>query len=411
MDKRFDLGLVIATSDEFDFARELIPFGESIKDGIDYFYAFRVPGTDRRGIAVVLFEMGIGAAVGATTSFLSRFDVSVLAMVGIAGALHDDLLLGDVVVASAVDEYLYAAKARPGTDKDAFELESGGNSWQLDRRMRNFVNHFRYADNGSEYRRWRAAAAARGPAIDAAASCGTALSRGEPDYFLKPIATGDVVVAAEGFSSWIRRGNRLRGAVEMEAGGVARATWADRTTDFLVVRGISDFADDRKTLLDRTVESGQAGVWRRRATQNALDLLIRLVADPDFPWREKPVPTPGVAERLRSYRSQATTMAAVSAELASLAPPAPSSSDSTAPTGVGGDGHVDPHGGNPHGMPQHGHGHPPLDEGGHVDDGSGDRDGDSYDSHGSYDSHAADGWGGTGADGGADDGSAGVGGI
>jgi tetratricopeptide (TPR) repeat protein len=72
----------------------------------------------------------------------------------------------------------------------------------------------------------------------------------------------------------------------MEAGGAARAIYHSGQTDLLVVRGISDFADERKKDLDATAGAGtERGAWRRYAALNAFDLLRVLVTNPAFPWR------------------------------------------------------------------------------------------------------------------------------
>jgi hypothetical protein len=77
----------------------------------------------------------------------------------------------------------------------------------------------------------------------------------------------------------------------MEAAGAAYAAYARiQGVPLLVVRGISDFADERKAELDKVTSVHGKGAWRRYATMNAIDLLIRILtcaammtATPDVP--------------------------------------------------------------------------------------------------------------------------------
>ena len=200
-----------------------------------------------------------------------------LAVAGIAGALEPELRLGDVVIASSVDEYLVAARATAGPDRYNFEV--AGVSWVAWPRPGHVRSHnFRYLGGGFE-----ASAAAGGRA---AAGFLPELARPEPrPYLVGPIASGDVVGADEAFAQWLRQHNRFRAALEMEAGGVARAIYRSGQTELLVVRGISDFADKRKQDLDATAgPGGDRGAWRHYAALNAVDLLAALVTNPAFPW-------------------------------------------------------------------------------------------------------------------------------
>ena len=73
-----------------------------------YFYPFTVPGSDLTGIASVLYDLGPSGSAAATMDLGARFDLRLLAQIGLAGSLDEDLGLGDVVVASGIDEYFYA---------------------------------------------------------------------------------------------------------------------------------------------------------------------------------------------------------------------------------------------------------------------------------------------------------------
>jgi nucleoside phosphorylase len=280
--KAFDLGLIIPLREEFDAAREVLAFGEAICEDDHYFYPFTVPGSATCGVAVVLFEPGLTNSAVAVTRLLGLADIRVLALVGIAGALDSDLRLGDVVIASSVNEYLYRARATPHASGHGFEFEHAGWSWRAGRRVVSYVRHFRYLMESCEFRAWQERARSR---HDPALAEGIGPLIGEnPDYSVGAIASGPVVGAAGSFSSWLRQQNRLVQAIEMEAAGAARAIYENDDADLIVIRGISDFADERKKDLDSTSSHGRSGAWRRYAAVNAFDLLATFVKLPQFPW-------------------------------------------------------------------------------------------------------------------------------
>jgi len=72
---------------------------------------------------------------------------------------------------------------------------------------------------------------------------------------------------------------------------VAEAVYRHGRADLIVVRGISDFADERKDELDSAAAAGaDSGAWRRYAGLNAADLLASMLRSPEFPWPSSPSP-------------------------------------------------------------------------------------------------------------------------
>ena len=300
--RSFDVCLIIPLREEFDCARDVLRFDDPISDGSYFLHPFSIPGSSVTGIAVVLFGVGLASSAVAATHLLSSYDIRVLALVGIAGALSPELHLGDVVIASSVDEYLHGAKVRPDATGRGVEFELGGTAWQATPEIVTFAHNFRYlADPDAGFRSWRERAKGRrDPRLAAAIP---AMADDYPDYLVGTIATGEIVSAAESFAQWLRRTNRLRAAIEMEAGGAARAIYQERRAHLIVVRGISDFADERKRDMDAaTAPDTEFGAWRRYAMCNAVDLFAALVASPQFPWPgptlDRPVPmTPPPVQR------------------------------------------------------------------------------------------------------------------
>jgi nucleoside phosphorylase len=308
----YDLGLIIATQEEFDYVRGSAPFAPIVNEDKGFWYEFAVPG-GRQGVAHVLFDVGLTATTAAAVRLLERFDPEVLAVVGIGGGLSAELRLGDVVVGSVIQEYLKAARiVSDGNCRTTFE--PAGDGWPLAERLRNFTNHFRYFAEDC-YKSWVRFAKIRGVEADLPFAT-TPGARGEPAYFVLPIASGDLVVADPALKDWLLSHDRKRALIEMEGAGAARAVKEyDRDVALLVLRGISDFADERKTALDAVVSGATIGAWRRYAAQNAIEFLFAFLASPSFPWRTSvpratgrpgvTAPAVGVADRPAQHSRRA----------------------------------------------------------------------------------------------------------
>ncbi|MFC8518372.1 tetratricopeptide repeat protein [Streptomyces sp. NPDC057257] len=197
-------------------------------------------------VAIALTGPGnVGTAALAERS-VAAFKPAVLIFSGVAGALKDDLCLGDVVVATRIDAYHGGRatedfRARPVT-------------WPVSHRLEQVARHT--ALSGS----W------------------TSLLPEEeqipaPAVHLSPIAAGEVVVASR--NSAVYRYLELHYndavAIEMESAGLANAAHLNDALPTLVVRGISDMADSRKSSADR---SG----WQHRAARNAAAFTLSLIS-------------------------------------------------------------------------------------------------------------------------------------
>lgn len=268
----FDVGLIVPLSEEFDYVRELLPPQQTIPRGHSFYFALKTPADAPRMVAVVLDEMGEVPAAVATERLLAEFAVREVAMVGIAGALKEDVGLGDVVIASKVDHYQHAAKAVPGKE-GGIEFRLAGNVLQgppgLLQVARNLPRMPEYAKMLDA---WKSGTAARREQLGLSSELPGAAAH----YVVAPIASGDIVAAAREFARWLHdRRDRTLTAIEMEAAGAAYAAFARiQGVPMIVVRGISDFADERKAEFDRTAGPRGKGAWRRFATMNAVDLLV-----------------------------------------------------------------------------------------------------------------------------------------
>ena len=90
-----------------------------------------------------------------------------------------------------------------------------------------------------------------------------------PNLHTGHIASGPMVGAANQFVQWLKeKHDRKLLALEMESAGVLNAAHK-RAVKSLIIRGVSDYSDERKSELDRL----GGGALRRYAMNNALELL------------------------------------------------------------------------------------------------------------------------------------------
>jgi nucleoside phosphorylase len=193
-------------------------------------------------VVILLPSMGGISAANAVTDTLVRWRPRFLLMTGIAGGLpQDDLDLGDVVVSDQVVGYEYGKVSEEGLkSRDRVYPASA----MLVERVRNFWNNSWAEQIG----------------IDRP----TNVKRARSKLFIGPIASGNKVVASAEFrDQLLARWPKLH-AVEMEADGVFAAAFdRPQIVQTLVVRGISDMANKRKS-----------DIWQEYAANAAAAFLI-----------------------------------------------------------------------------------------------------------------------------------------
>ena len=269
MPKRlFDVGVVIALPEEFRYVVELSPQLGSISYEGSHFY--RLELATASAVCCLAGQMGTLPALDATNRLLRFADVKLLVLLGLAGALDNCVEVGDVVVAEEVNDFQASSKAQ--STEDGYEVSYSGRHWSQEFAIREAVRHFEHACPDG-FRKWQTQvekdfAKLTVPNRDSVCSLPATLHIG-------PIASGNIVAASSAFADEVRRINRKFLAIDMEAAGVTfAATERVHRVPWLVVRGISDRADENKTILD------EKGAWRRYSVRNALGLLQNLLA-----WR------------------------------------------------------------------------------------------------------------------------------
>jgi nucleoside phosphorylase len=264
--RKFDIGIIVPLAEELRYVQQVASKLESISHAGTYFYSL-----DFGAVSVVCYvagQMGTLPALQAATRLLQFAEVKMLVVLGVAGALDSEVSLGDVVVATEINEFQANSKAE--SIEGGYEVHYSGRHWSLDFQIREALMNFEFSGKRF-FDDWQTATdihyADLGITEKVEVTC-------PPSVHFGPIASGNVVAASPAFVSELKRIDRKFVAIDMEAAGVAFAA-GERIHPLpcLVVRGISDRADDKKKVLD-----GQGkGAWRRYAVRNATTFLVRLL--------------------------------------------------------------------------------------------------------------------------------------
>ncbi|NEO98248.1 MAG: 5'-methylthioadenosine/S-adenosylhomocysteine nucleosidase [Symploca sp. SIO2E9] len=276
MTSTVDIGIIIPLKEEFSELHKQLPSPQKSEDketgATDYSFEWG----SYQCVTTFVGEMGLEKAALATDRFIKRCQPTTIVLLGIAGGIDEDVKLGDVVVAKSVNNYLAKAKAVPG-DNNSFTFDAGGDPYRCSDDIVRRIQNLDFA-HSEIYHQWQENCTERQRKTIAGEQLAELLQK---DYLREtvkftegPIASGPVVGAAKEFISWLKKNNRNYLALEMEGGGMLGAVYSkDNPEKTLILRGISDFGDERKQELDQI---GKGGI-RRYAMNNAIALLWKLL--------------------------------------------------------------------------------------------------------------------------------------
>lgn len=193
-------------------------------------------------IALAVVGAGNGPAAVLAERAITEFQPRAVLFTGIAGALHDDLELGSVVVATKVYGYHGGFAERSG-------FSSRPQAWDADHELEQIARHVNRAGD------WH------GGTTEA------------PKVRFRPVAAGEVVLNSRKtpLAQQLRLHFADAAAIEQESAGTAKAAQLNRAP-FLAVRGISDKADGRKYQTD-------AAGWQSVAARNAAAFTVAVAAE------------------------------------------------------------------------------------------------------------------------------------
>lgn len=271
-----DVGLIVALHEEMDALLDVVGNYAVCGDGGLNSYSFTP--SRKRCVATLVGKKGEAEAAHATAQQIEKFSPSVVVNIGISGAVHDDYKVGDVFVPEQAVQYLQNSKME-ARKEGGFTVLPGPPAHPPDARLHTKATGFKL-NHREAYKAWLAACSA-----DLTLLVPEAVRRNELisqkligiDVLLSGDGhegCGPAVGAAEDFSKWLRSYNRNIKGIDMESAAVLIA--AQRRDDprpALVIRGMSDFGDERKAALDAIGE----GALRRYAMRNAVRFFLALL--------------------------------------------------------------------------------------------------------------------------------------
>lgn len=283
-----DVAVFIAMKEEFDHFYAMVKnrckvswsHCDDPQKAITY-YGVKLPGSEGgAGISLAVMcaeEMGPQRAANLGSALVERFEPAALVVIGIAGSLSPWIRLGDVLVPNEV--FAWAENSAAVDGANGWELKASAKHIPSNAHL---LNQVRQIDKKQPelYKKWKRRAKQRvqkklGKDLYEKAvekkitSPNPELAAG--DNFL---ATGPTVGMSANFAKWLKDQNRTANAMDMETAAAYDAAWTTiHPARMLAIRGISDFADHRKS----EVEQDYKGKFRDVCMLNATDFFLLLV--------------------------------------------------------------------------------------------------------------------------------------
>lgn len=221
---------------------------------------------------VVMFclaGMGNEGALERTATLMKLLQPRTVLSIGISGALDPEVSVGDVVVASTTENWAHNSKFSVDND-GRLQLAMSGDTYRTSPTLLETCQRFRL--HGASLDAWKRTSVRRLSDLGLTTGAGGA-GREAPFVREGPVAAGPAVVAANELKRALRAHDRKFLAVDMESAGVARAVHeAPSKAELLIVRGISDAADETKA----EFEQESRGRFRQWSMWNAVDLVNRV---------------------------------------------------------------------------------------------------------------------------------------
>jgi 5'-deoxynucleotidase YfbR-like HD superfamily hydrolase/nucleoside phosphorylase len=303
-----DFLLIIALKEEFEyFIRAFNLEYETGKttEGIIY-YRFQLPASQERyaeGAVGFIGDMGIEQANLFTYQLISELQPGLVANIGISGIVDDQLKLGDVAIATEADDYLHRGKIQQRSPNGPLTFDAlrlGGKSYSTTVALCDVLDNLEFTDPDA----WKVWIKQSANEITSSLNDSNirllkkeGLIADTTKAYIGPVAVGPWVGAAKKFKEFLTTHNRNYIAMDMESAGVLQVanqhSYAPKT---VVLRGMSDPADERKQLLDIM----DKGALRRWAMVNALRLFALLIKKVDLDFysrRELEITAPLTSER------------------------------------------------------------------------------------------------------------------
>ena len=245
-----DLAFIVPLPEEFERLTAVFVVTKEQVSGTQFIVHLDFATDELTGVAILQEDMGKAAATRAAETILNVFEVGIVAVIGIAGGLSNDVAVGDVCFSGGIVDVLENAKQ--STDKDGRAAQEFNSKFFVTDPLLTFA--FKYVQLGSDvkpgFTDWQQRQHLKAKELIPGQFVGRQKKNeeiGTPQIHYGNIACGSVS-KSEIYSSNLKQIDRKILAVETESGGVFHACQG-HATPAIAIRGICDYADKNKSKL------------------------------------------------------------------------------------------------------------------------------------------------------------------
>jgi nucleoside phosphorylase len=272
-----DFAVITGLVEEFEILREIFPTFTEISENASIWYRTRVQsvnGNNYEIVAAFQDQMGPLNAHNLTVRVIKRWDPAYIIVLGIAGSFHKSVRLGDVIVSQQIfyydlgkvssDGIRYRPQGYPGSTVlirqiEALRLdETVFDAWQRESQESAATKARKLRGGGKQKNKVKLAR--------------KVLREHRPEIHFGTVASGSLVIADRSKQAELLDLHGKIIGTEMEGAGVFHATYLQELpTPAIVIKGISDTADENKAHLD------DERYWRELAKENSVRLTLNLI--------------------------------------------------------------------------------------------------------------------------------------
>jgi nucleoside phosphorylase len=258
----FDVGVIIPLREELEAFQDNFDLVKDYSTETSFRYTFNTGSRGITGIVIQQTEMGKSAAYQAAKDLADNHEIGLLVCLGIAGGISSDLKIGDISYSERIIDVLDNAKVSERGGKTIHEFSPS--HYSTDARIVSALNFSQvHPDFKDKYRDWQS----KRKEFAKKLFPGEYTGRQGKEKFDAPNSMAAKIACAAvskstSYNEELIKLERKISTIETESGGVFRAA-GQRPA--LTIRGISDYADGDKALLE--TETG--GKARKLAASNA----------------------------------------------------------------------------------------------------------------------------------------------
>ena len=275
-----DLAIVVPLEEELASLKSVFKTNDEKLDGVQYSAVLDVGVEGLKVVAFLQDGMGKAAASRTATRIVENHDVGVMAVVGIAGGLSDDVAIGDVCFTGSIADVLENVKISDASNKKGPKLHFDPEFSNTDRRLTFAMQYLKISnETAGAYEEWQLDCLIRGEKVLKAPFIGR---NNKNEVLREPSAHEGTIVCgmvskSQIYNSSLKDMDRKLLALETESGGPFRVA-EDASIPAVSIRGICDYADENKSKL----EAQTSGGTRKIASINAALYLKAQFSNPNF---------------------------------------------------------------------------------------------------------------------------------